>query len=1058
MAQVPNRESMSLPADAFVRSMAVNRNLQSAFFLGAGASISSGVRSAAMCVWRWKRDIFLSNNPGLSEQFGDVSLSSSQEKIQRWLDSQGAYPHNGAPEEYGFYAERCYPIPGDRRQFFQTLIEGTKPHIGYQLLCMLAEAEIIKSVWTTNFDGLVSRAAQAAQITVLDVGLDTAARINKPTQRGELKCVALHGDYRYDALKNTPNELRHQDKTLRSALERSLQSNTLVVIGYSGRDESIMATLRAGFTTNGSGRLYWCGVSEDIPPIVQDLLVSARQAGRDAFYVPILGFDDVLIRLASQCLVSDLHARAQQLWTSTLKGDRLESPPFVVEPGRVSGLIKSNAFPITLPGEVMQFDATGFDSAGAWQRLREVIGGSNLVGGLQRGHMVALGTVADVKQTFGETLASDVSFVPIIGSELTYSNGVIVSLLTQALVRSAAATRGLNTDGRSMLWVPEKESAQVVYGEQCYAHAAVKVYLRRFGDKNFVVLKPTIKALRPDGSDVSDEGEKEIKRRLLTRQYNNEFNKALDAWRQRLFPQKGTTSFSFPPSGESVCRFTVRSAPEFAKITSSRAPQPPIPITPQVARLVGNGGMAFAEPSLLLSKPHGDGYVADPHPLRGVSVNQPYDYQLTLNGLSSRVRLGIVCPAKDANSLSAYLAKLQLREKPDSKQEYLVEYPGFSSAFGLPLDLPQRGDEGWVDCPEPSASISAKNGALELGRLITDCINQVKSSASPSVVVVYIPDRWKIWDHFGGDGQFFNLHDFVKAYCIQHGIATQFLREATLIKQYQCEIMWWLALAFYVKSMRTPWVLDSLDSETAFVGLGLSLDPRAPRGQHVLLGCSHIYSSRGLGLNFRLGKIEHPVIRHENPYMSRDDARRMGESVRQLFYESMQSPPRRVVIHKRTPFDGAEREGLLEGLADIASVDMVEISADRALRYVASHILPNGTFQGDGFPVKRGTSIVLDSAKALLWVHGTTQPLQSSRRYYLGKSRIPTPLLLVRHHGAASLGTLATEILGLSKMNWNTADMYNKLPATIESSNTIARIGAYLERIGGGPYDYRLFI
>ena len=45
-------------------------------FLGAGASITSGVPSAGLCVWEWKRDIFLTNNPGLEDQFTELSLPS----------------------------------------------------------------------------------------------------------------------------------------------------------------------------------------------------------------------------------------------------------------------------------------------------------------------------------------------------------------------------------------------------------------------------------------------------------------------------------------------------------------------------------------------------------------------------------------------------------------------------------------------------------------------------------------------------------------------------------------------------------------------------------------------------------------------------------------------------------------------------------------------------------------------------------------------------------------------------------------------------------------------
>jgi argonaute-like protein implicated in RNA metabolism and viral defense len=93
-----------------------------------------------------------------------------------------------------------------------------------------------------------------------------------------------------------------------------------------------------------------------------------------------------------------------------------------------------------------------------------------------------------------------------------------------------------------------------------------------------------------------------------------------------------------------------------------------------------------------------------------------------------------------------------------------------------------------------------------------------------------------------------------------------------------------------------------------------------------------------------------------------------------------------------------------------------------------------------------------------LWVHGTTPAVIPNRKYYLGKRRIPSPLLLTRHHGTSSLAVLAREILGLSKMNWNNFEMYSKLPATLESSKAIAQIGALLERYGSALYDYRLFM
>jgi hypothetical protein len=161
-----------LPLDAFVRSVGVSRGTPHALFLGAGASITSGMPSAQMCIWEWKRDIFLTNNVGLKTQFSELSLASVRERIQRWLDRQGIYPVDGTPEEYSVYIESCYPIPESRRSYFQEKVRHATPHIGYQLVPILASQGLIKSVWTTNFDQLTARALGSSTIMPIEVGLD----------------------------------------------------------------------------------------------------------------------------------------------------------------------------------------------------------------------------------------------------------------------------------------------------------------------------------------------------------------------------------------------------------------------------------------------------------------------------------------------------------------------------------------------------------------------------------------------------------------------------------------------------------------------------------------------------------------------------------------------------------------------------------------------------------------------------------------------------------------------------------------------------------------------
>src|SRR5689334_16461059 len=104
-----------LDLDAFVRSIGINKVSQHALLLGAGSSISSGIPSAATCIWEWKRAIFLTRNPGLEAQFAELSLPAVRSKIQRWLDAQRVYPPNDSSDEYSAYIKECYPIAEDRR-------------------------------------------------------------------------------------------------------------------------------------------------------------------------------------------------------------------------------------------------------------------------------------------------------------------------------------------------------------------------------------------------------------------------------------------------------------------------------------------------------------------------------------------------------------------------------------------------------------------------------------------------------------------------------------------------------------------------------------------------------------------------------------------------------------------------------------------------------------------------------------------------------------------------------------------------------------------------------
>ena len=103
-----------------------------------------------------------------------------------------------------------------------------------------------------------------------------------------------------------------------------------------------------------------------------------------------------------------------------------------------------------------------------------------------------------------------------------------------------------------------------------------------------------------------------------------------------------------------------------------------------------------------------------------------------------------------------------------------------------------------------------------------------------------------------------------------------------------CEICWWLSLALFVKAMRIPWALASLDPDTAYAGIGYSVKTNSKGEVDIVLGCSHIYNAKGQGLRYKLSKVEQPQFDgKKNPYLTYEEAFKFGITIRELFVKSM---------------------------------------------------------------------------------------------------------------------------------------------------------------------------
>jgi len=65
----------------------------------------------------------------------------------------------------------------------------------------------------------------------------------------------LHGDFRYQSIKNLADDLLTQDKDLGKCLASAGNRFGLVVAGYSGRDESVMALIEEALAGPNTSRV-----------------------------------------------------------------------------------------------------------------------------------------------------------------------------------------------------------------------------------------------------------------------------------------------------------------------------------------------------------------------------------------------------------------------------------------------------------------------------------------------------------------------------------------------------------------------------------------------------------------------------------------------------------------------------------------------------------------------------------------------------------------------------------------------------------------------------------
>lgn len=1036
--------------DTFLRSFKVLSNQSFDLFLGSGASVNSGIPSGGDLVWHFKREILSSKKIINGKKFTDLKIEANKQIIQNYFDQRG---DSNITNPYSHYFKECYPDSLVRKEFLSDLVRDKKPSIGFLCLSALVERQKFNVVWTTNFDDLIEKAITALNYKSCQiVSPDNASSVQQfnsdiPT------VVKLHGDFRYDPLQNTDEELQELEASLHTKFLDASTQKGILVVGYSGSDKSVMTTLEKALEKPNAfpKGLIWC-IPKGLQPSkdLEALIEKAHQQNNRSGFLEIDNFDYFLHEIYKTCELSNtqIDTIASERFEQR-QAFRLSQNPSATLPILLNA-IKAKSFPKTA-----FTTKTTLTGVGKWKRLRQVIGSSNIVASFTKNDtLMIFGVEQEIKETLKSHITDDLKIADIPEHIYYHSDsfylGMLYELVEKALINDFglsvyAKGRNIRKFYSSENRLSDSEIADIKNRNRNFnIHQNIAVFeafefkLEFVNKELYLLICPTVHIQTTAGGEPPRNVVQYLSNTIISNRYNNKYGQKMHRWFNELKKKNEGLNFKL---GDFEIKLTEYYSTAAKKVNDKF--------------YCFNGFTKLNEPSIYFH--YQDEAKQSIHPINGLKTLGPLEesFDQSNNG-PAIVNLAIISPDFGFEKVKAHLDSLLNSVSPIWEREYLKDFPGFDYVFKKHLIIPNTVQSEFV-ITIPDNDVSSFSAIQFYDYLKSKIDKLALKSTDIDCVVIYIPDQWKKFRELKNENTYYDLHDSLKLYCVKKGLRIQFIEEKSINYKDQAKIRWWLSLGLYVKSNGTPWKVKTDNTETAFVGLGYAVRQNAR--DKVVLGSSQIFDGHGNGLKFLLQPIDKPVFYNKNPFMSKEDAFRLVSNIRNTYHKI--DPViglKKLVLHKTTHFTGAEMEGIsnaLEGIDNIELLQIQQFSSWRAIKLIKNS---KGKHEFNGYPIERGTVIQLDDFTFLLWTHGLIESQELNGKYFQGKRGIPSPLLIKRFRGTDPIETVANDILKLTKMNWNGAELYKTFPVTIDFSKRLSVMGKQLEELGTKAHDFRYFI
>lgn len=279
----------------------------------------------------------------------------------------------------------------------------------------------------------------------------------------------------------------------------------------------------------------------------------------------------------------------------------------------------------------------------------------------------------------------------------------------------------------------------------------------------------------------------------------------------------------------------------------------------------------------------------------------------------------------------------------------------------------------------------------------------------------------------------------LKARLLAKRIVTQIVRETTLtpgefrresgmpIRRVEdpATIAWKLCTGAYYKAGGKPWQLAEVRPGVCYVGLVYKRSELTADERHACCA-AQMFLTDGEGVVFRgaLGPWFHTDTRQFHL-----DASAAANLVTMVIgeYERLHDrPPSELFIHAPSSFTDEEWQGFESACSSETNLVGVQIAdAKDSVKL----------YRPGGYPVIRGTALQTSDYHAFLWTSGYAPRLDT----YMGPET-PNPISVRIARGRCTLETVLRDVMGLTKINFNSCLHNDRLPVTIRFANAVGDV------------------